>query len=73
MGNCLATVDMGRKDGELLYFFRGMELGPHLRHCGMGEATSVPSGIFIHKAIWSQQIWAVNWGLYPFFGNWFAI
>jgi len=28
--------------------------------------TSVPSGILIHPAIWSQQIWAKNWGLCPF-------
>ena len=24
-------------------------------------STSVPSGIFIHPAVWSQQTWAENW------------
>jgi len=29
--------------------------------------TSVPSGILIHPAVWPQQTWAKNWGLFPFF------
>ena len=29
--------------------------------------TSVPSGILIHPAVWPQQTWAKNWGLYSFF------
>jgi len=29
--------------------------------------TSVPSGILIHVAIWSQQIWPENWGFCPLF------
>ena len=28
--------------------------------------TSVPSGILIHSAVWPQQTWAENLGLYPF-------
>ena len=28
--------------------------------------TSIPSGILIYAAIWSQRIWAENWGLFPF-------
>ena len=28
--------------------------------------TSIPSCILIHPAIWPQQIWAENWGLWPF-------
>jgi len=32
--------------------------------------SSVPSGIFIHLAVWSQQAWAENWGrLCPFGGG----
>jgi len=31
--------------------------------------TSVPSGILIHPAVWLQQTWAENWGLYPLFGG----
>jgi len=26
------------------------------------RSTSVPSGIFIHPAVWPQQTWAENWG-----------
>jgi len=28
--------------------------------------TPVTSGIWVHAAIWPQQIWAENWGLCPF-------
>jgi len=33
------------------------------------RSTSVPSGIFIHPAVWPQQTWAENWleGAVPFF------
>jgi len=33
------------------------------------RSTSVPSGILIHPAIWPQQTWTKNWGLFPFFGE----
>jgi len=34
------------------------------------RSISVPSGIFIHLAVWPQQIWAKNWvGLCPFSGG----
>jgi len=29
------------------------------------RSTSIPSGVFIHPAIWPQQTWAKNWGLGP--------
>ena len=32
-------------------------------------STSVPSGIFIHPAIWPQYTWTENWGLCPFQGE----
>jgi len=32
----LATIDMGRKEGEVLCPFRG-ELDPHLTQCGLGQ------------------------------------
>jgi len=35
--------------------------------------TFIPSGILIHPAIRSQQIWAENWGLCPFGGSWVLI
>jgi len=31
--------------------------------------TCLPSGILIHRAIWSQQIWAENWGVLCPFGR----
>ena len=34
------------------------------------RSTSVPSGVFIHPAVWPQQTWAENWGaLPPFFAE----
>jgi len=32
-------------------------------------STSEPSGILIHPAVWPQQTWTENWGLFPFFGE----
>jgi len=38
--------------------------------CGPGpRLTSVPSGIFIHPAVWPQQTWTENWGLCPVGGR----
>jgi len=65
----LATTDMGRK-------FRW---GCASSGCG-AESTSntmlpgprttiVPSGILIHPAVWPQQTWAENWGLWPVLGR----
>jgi len=34
--------------------FREGELGPHLTQCRVGRRPSVPSGILIHAALWSQ-------------------
>ena len=31
--------------------------------------TAVQSGISIHPAVWPQQTWTENWGLFPFFGE----
>jgi len=53
----------------------GMGLGPRFGEGSWSPSTtksleprptSVPSGILIHPAIWPHQIWAENWGLYPF-------
>jgi len=55
MGDRLATIDMGRKEGVLC---------PGLR------PTSIPSAILIHPAVWPQQSWAKNWGAaVPFLGR----
>jgi len=64
----LATTDMGRKVG-LLCPFPGAELGPYLTMWPGPRPTSIPHGILIHPAVWSQHIWAENWGLCPFLGE----
>ena len=38
------------------------ELGPHIHNIARAEATSVPSGIVIHPAIWPQWPWAEKCG-----------
>jgi len=61
MGDRLATIDMGRKEG-LLYPFRGaVKLGPHLTQCRVGRGLpphQVASGIVIDPAVWPQPTWA---------------
>jgi len=68
----VATIYMGRKERGLLSPFRGdrgagspsntMRHGP--------RPIFVPSGIFIHPALWLQQTWAENWGgASPLFGG----
>jgi len=61
MGDRLATIDKGRKLGEL---------DTHVTQCNTQwpRPTFVPSGILIHPAAWPQQTWAENWGLCPFGG-----
>jgi len=62
VGDRLATIDMGQKQGGCCDPFWG-QLGPHLTYCRLGQrSTSIPSGILIHPAVWPQQTWAKNWG-----------
>jgi len=56
MADRLATTDMGRK-GCCAPFRHGGSWDPiHLIQCRMGRdlRTSIPSGILIHPAVWSQ-------------------
>jgi len=46
------TIDTGRKEGELQYPFGG-GAGSNAMWPGL-SCTSVPSGIFIHPAVWPQ-------------------
>jgi len=65
MGDRLATIYMGQKGGLLSPFWWGAAIPPGQRF------TSVPSGIFIHPAVWPQQTWAENWrGTVPLLGEW---
>jgi len=50
MGDCLATVVMGRK------------VGCCCAPVAWLRPTSVPSGILIHPPIWPQYTWAEQWG-----------
>jgi len=59
MGDRLATIDMGRKEGVVPLWG---ELGPHLTQCCLGRGTSLPSGILIHPAVWPQQVWTQKLG-----------
>jgi len=62
---------MGRKLGAPPPFWEGEagSVGHHLTQSRLSPTeayTFIPSDILIHPAIWSQQIWAENWGLCPF-------
>jgi len=47
--------------------FWGGERGPPSNTKSPGpRPSSIPSDILIHAAIWTQLIWAENWGLCPF-------
>jgi len=61
---------MGRKLGPPSPVGEG-ELGLHLTQCGQGgpRPICILSFILIYPAIWPQQIWAENWGLWPLLGR----
>jgi len=64
MGDRLATIDMGRKQGALLCPFpREGSWAPSNTMCRGPRSTSVPSVILIRPAVWRQQTLAKNWGL----------
>jgi len=57
----LATTDMGRKSGAVPLWGEGAGAPSNTLWPGT-RPTSVPSGILIHPAVWSQQTWDENWG-----------
>ena len=60
----LDTINMGRKVGTSAPIFWG-EPGPHLTQCCLGRGRppyQLPSGIWIHLAVWPQHTWAKNRG-----------
>ena len=67
MGDHLATIDIGRKEGGCCAPFRGSWASSNTMWLGP-RSTCVPNGILIHPAVWPQQTWAVNWGLCPLRG-----
>jgi len=71
MGDHLATIDMGRKEGEAAVPLSGQRDGSASNTMWPGpRSTSIPSGILIHPAVWTQQTWAEKWGmLCPFLGR----
>ena len=62
----MATIDMGLEEGRglLCPFRRGAESPSNTMWLGP-RSTSVPSGVFIHPAVWPQRKLAENWGLRP--------
>ena len=66
MGDRLAVIDIGRKEGTLLCPFRdGVAWSPSNTMWPGPKPTSLPSAILIHPAVWPHQTWAKNWGLGP--------
>jgi len=64
----LAATDMGRKVRGLLCPLLDRGAGSPSNTLSPGRRprpTSLPSGILIYPAVWPQQTWAENWGLYP--------
>jgi len=60
----LATIDMGRKFGLRPFWGRCSWAPSNTMSLGL-RPISLPSGMFIHPAIWPQQIWAKKWGAVP--------
>ena len=54
MGDRLATIDIGRKKGAAVPLFGGSCTPSNTMWPG-SRSTSVPSGILIHSAVWSQH------------------
>ena len=65
-----ATIQMGLKFGEgglRPFWWKGTGSPSNTKSPGP-RPTSIPSGIFIHAAIWPQKIWSKIGGLCPFRG-----
>ena len=52
---------MGRKDGRAAVPVSRTAGTPSNTMCRGPRSTSVPSGVFIHQAVWPQLTWAKNW------------
>jgi len=53
---CLATTDMGQKERGAVVFIFGEGAGSPSNTMSPGQRpSSVPGGIWIHSAVWSQQ------------------
>jgi len=58
----LATTDMGRKRGPRSSFLaRGTWVPSNTMSLAL-RPTCLPSGILVDQDMWSQHIWAENWG-----------
>ena len=67
MGDRLATIDMDRKLGAVPLWTRGSWVPIYNTMWPGSRPISLPSGIFIHPAVWPQQTRAESWGrLCPF-------
>ena len=75
MGDRLATIDIGRKEGGCCAPFGGGRAESPSNTTWPGpRSNSVPSGIFIHPAVSPQETWPEDWGggfapFHPFLGG----
>ena len=60
----LATINMGLKFRPP-FFGEGGAGSPANTKSPWLRPSSIPSDVLIHAAIWTQQIWAENWGAVP--------
>jgi len=66
----VAIIDMSqKKGGGCCAPFAGGAGFPSNTMWPGPRSTSLPSGVFIHPAIWPQQTWAENWGAVPRLGG----
>ena len=66
--SCLATIDMNKKLGRGLcpLFGDGGAGSPSNTKSTGPRHTSIPYGILVHPAVWTQRTLAENWGLCTF-------
>ena len=69
MGDRLATIDMDRKLGAVPLWTRDSWVPIYNTMWPGPRPISLPSGIFVHPAVWPQQTRAENWGLCPSVGG----
>jgi len=65
----VATIDMGRKEAAAVPFRGGGAGSPSNTMWPRPRSTSVPSGVFIHPAVWRHNRHGPKIGVVPFLGE----
>ena len=73
MGDCLATIDIGRKEGAAVQLSGGGAGSPSNTMWPRPRPTSVPSDILIHVAVWHNRHGPKIGGCAFFGGDWVPI